>query len=197
MGLLNIVIPVVLANPLAPKYECPKYTPVEDFDVPLYLGRWYDIEHTPWAFGGEALLCTTPKYGFINETTISVENYSLVDSVLGRVPIKATGTGTVTEYPGSLLVDFPYGDSPSPLTPDGHGNYNVLKTDYVTYSCIYDCQPTEDQVYTGVIAWVISRTPQLDEVARKECEDVFASLGVDMTNMIHTYQGPDCTYPEN
>ncbi|CAL4146813.1 unnamed protein product [Meganyctiphanes norvegica] len=194
---LIFVIPAVLANPLAPRIECPKFTPVEDFDIPQYLGRWYDIEHSKWNFGGEELLCTSPKYGLINATTVSVENFSLLDSALGLFPVKATGTASVTDIPGSLLVDFPYGDSPSPLTPDGYGNYNVLKTDYVTYSCIYDCQPTEDQVYDGVIAWVVSRTPQLADAARQECEDVFFSLGVDMSNFIHTYQGPDCTYPED
>lgn len=196
-GLLILTLPaLVLASPLNPKVECPKFTPVEDFDVALYLGRWYDIEHSPWNFGMENQLCVSPLYSFINETTVKVENFSTFNSSLGQFPIKATGTASVTDISGSLLVNFPYGDEPSPLTPDGFGNYNVLKTDYVTYSCIYDCQETEDQVYNGVIGWVISRTPQLDEAAIKVCEDVFTDLGVDLSIFIQTYQESDCAYPE-
>ena len=42
-------------------------------------------------------------------------------------------------------------------------NYNVLDTDYVTYTLVYQCAMSKDEKVKEEVAWILSRTRTLDQ----------------------------------
>lgn len=83
--------------------RCPQTTVVQNFDVPRYLGRWFEIRSYPAIFqlGGT---CTEANYGLGPDGVVTVLNKSIR---LGR-PISVEGTATLAAPGvGKLIVNFP------------------------------------------------------------------------------------------
>ncbi|XP_018012794.1 apolipoprotein D [Hyalella azteca] len=168
-----------LTNAYLDQGVCPDFQNIAEFEIPPYLGRWFETHRYPNGFETGSK-CETADYGAINDTTVSVVNTAnLADGSLYVI----SGTGTATDVPGQLIVQFP-GESV--------GFYNVLATDYETYSCVYTCAQIGD--LRDQYAWVISRTWELDDATLAVVLDVFESNGIDTAVLQPTPQGGDCIY---
>jgi apolipoprotein D and lipocalin family protein len=76
---------------------------VDNFDVPRYLGRWFEIQSYPAIFqlGGS---CTEANYGLNPNGTVSVVNKM---TRLGRQTSIEGHAVLVEEGKGKLIVNFP------------------------------------------------------------------------------------------
>merc|ERR1711997_158626 len=84
----------------------PKPETIKEFDVPQYLGDWYEIQRIP-AFFQLGTSCVRATYGVSDsENPVSVHN--VATSALGSFT-EITGTAYVPDpqYPGELKVEFP------------------------------------------------------------------------------------------
>jgi apolipoprotein D and lipocalin family protein len=87
--------------------RCPRTTVVNNFDVPRYLGQWFEIKSYPAIFqiGGT---CTEANYGLNPNGTVSVVNKMVR---FGR-PTSIEGHAVlVEEGQGKLIVNFPQNPS--------------------------------------------------------------------------------------
>ena len=83
--------------------RCPRVSIVQNFDVPRYMGLWYEVRKYPFIFqlGGR---CTTAEYTLLADSTVKVVNTQIrngaADSVTGSATQRTPGVG-------SLTVSFP------------------------------------------------------------------------------------------
>ena len=121
--------------------------PVEDFDVNRYMGKWYEIYRLDHSFE-RGLTEVTATYTLQDDASVKVENAGrkpdgTMDTIVGRAEFQ--GDPTV----GSLKVSF-FGPF--------FGGYHVIALDQENYQYAMVAGPTYD------FLWILSRTPQLDEV---------------------------------
>lgn len=82
--------------------QCPPVTPVQNFNVTQYLGRWYEIRayRTTFEFGSN---CVTADYGSNTDGSVSVVNtlrsFGQQRSISGSATIPKPGQG-------ALIVNF-------------------------------------------------------------------------------------------
>ncbi|XP_018013962.1 apolipoprotein D-like [Hyalella azteca] len=157
---------------------CPEWTNVETFDIPSYLGRWYEMARLPVAFE-LGISCVTVDYGPLSDTMITVTN----NGDLGNGIVTVEGTGTATNVTGQLMIN---------LNGEDVGLYNVIDTDYVTYACVYTCEQLGD--LKDETAWAFSRTTSYDPETRDKVEAAYTKFGIDVTKFHITPQGGDCVY---
>ncbi|XP_050732470.1 apolipoprotein D-like [Eriocheir sinensis] len=153
---------------------CPEFTPKTDFEVTPYVGRWEEIARFPTKYE-EGQLCNYAEYGDNGDGTVSVHNAGL----------EANGTFTeifgyaeLTDVPGSLAL---YLDG-VPFA----GSYNVLGTDYVTYTSVYSCLDVLGGRHIDQ-AWVLARHLLTDQ----ELEVAFSNFirwGIDISSFELTNQ---------
>ena len=117
------------------------------------MGTWYEIQHSHGApFQPDSFECTTAVYSNLNAEagTFNVDN----TSTIGTKPrFGVHGSATIAGLPsGQAIVSFSatYGDKV---------NYNILDTDYDTYSIIYNCV---DVPLASPLLWIVGRTPTMD-----------------------------------
>ena len=78
---------------------------------------------------------------------------------------------------------------------DGTINYNVIDTDYDSYTIVYDCSEASQ----NQIVWLLSRTPVMSDATLVK---VMAILAEKVPNFSPThfdgitYQGDQCAYPK-
>ncbi|XP_018018424.1 apolipoprotein D-like [Hyalella azteca] len=168
-----------LTNAYLDQGLCPDFQNIAAFEIPPYLGRWYEAHRYPAGFE-EGNTCVTADYGAIDDTTISVtNNANLPDGTLDTI----VGTGTATGVPGQLIVQFP---------GEPVGFYNVLATDYETYSSVYSCSQIGE--FRDQYAWVLSRTEEMPADSLTAALDAFESNGIDTAVLQPTLQGAGCVY---
>lgn len=177
-----LAVSLTSTNALVSTGLCPEFQNVETFDIPPYLGRWYEMQRFFASFEAD-MTCVTADYAGISDTQIRVTNTANVNGSVTQL----VGVGTATGTPGQLIVQFP--GSPA-------GGYNVLATDYTTYSCVYSCSQIGS--LRDEFAWLLSRTPSVDNDTLAMAEQVFTDNGIDVSDFLVTYQGDDCIYvPED
>jgi apolipoprotein D and lipocalin family protein len=83
--------------------RCPAVSIVQNFDVPRYMGLWYEVRKYPFIFqlGGS---CTTAEYTLLADSTVKVVNTQVRNGAEDSVIGSAT---QVTPGVGSLTVTFP------------------------------------------------------------------------------------------
>ena len=121
------------------------------FDAARYMGTWYEIQHSHGAFfQPDSFECTIAVYSNLNAEAGTFELYN--SSTVGSKPrFGVHGTASIAGLPsGQVIVG-----SPSSTKV----NYNVLDTDYETYSIIYDC--SENPLIVPYL-WIVGRTPTMD-----------------------------------
>jgi apolipoprotein D and lipocalin family protein len=151
---------------------------MNNFDLPRYLGLWYEVRKYPFIFtiGGK---CITANYGLNSDQSVSVLNKQIrngkEESILGSARVKSSGVAT-------LGVTFPTGPCERfnalnnieifndliYFSVRAEANYNVLFTDYDQFAVVYSCSG-----FLGLInaksVWILSRTriasPQVIEKA--------------------------------
>ena len=133
--------------------QCPDFTVQQDFDVESYSGRWYEVakdRYIPFEIGSK---CVQAKYEATEDGPVAVTNYAYIwaygwFSMGGFAyeldPIQAEG---------SLFVTF----NDEKPTEDTQGNYNVISTDYDSYTIVYSCSQHTWWNYSYL--WLLTREP--------------------------------------
>ncbi|KAK7076028.1 hypothetical protein SK128_019149 [Halocaridina rubra] len=159
---------------------------VENFDPVKYQGLWFDIQSIPNEYQ-DAKKCTSQNYTWKGDHMISV----------GK---GITEAGKKVRQTVHLLEELELRDPPNPahMTVSGPdvplSPYEVIATDYVTYSCVHSCLD-----YFGFKAeffWVFSRTPALHQEYVTLCHDALTNMGADPTKMMNIPHGEFCPYTD-
>ena len=112
--------------------QCPTGYPVQaDFDASRYVGTWFEIQRdgpgTVFEYGSQ---CVTATYTAHDDGSIGVANRSWQWWTLAQY---YTIKGDATCEGAKCTVDFFNQHNAEP-------NYNVIATDYETYSIVYNCE---------------------------------------------------------
>lgn len=148
---------------------------VRGFELPRYLGRWYEIARLDHSFE-RGLDCVTAQYQRRNDGGIKVINRG-VDLAEGE-PDVAEGKGYFVEDAdlGRLKVSF-FGPF--------YGGYNILEL-APDYRHALVAGPNRDYL------WILSRTPTLDETAYRRLVAKAEALGFATDALIEVEQGQAC-----
>lgn len=150
-----------------------------EIDPAAYAGLWYEIARTPTPFQQQCEGGVTAFYEVLDPETLRVLNRC---DTAGE-PESIEGTADVLD--GNLntySVEFPQ-------SPDAPGiNYVVAAVG-----------PEQDGQYPwaavhspeGDLAWILSRTPELDAEARAQAEEALTQAGADPSALQDTAQPPE------
>ena len=145
---------------------------VDTVIISQYAGLWYEIGSIPQIFQA-GCNCTTAEYAGISETEISVTNACNLFSTSG-FENRTEGTATIVPNSGNakLLVSF----------------FGFGASDY----WIIDLEPNYQWAVVGSgdkqSFWILSRTPEFDDVLYNELLTRWGSRGYDVSRVERTTQ---------
>lgn len=144
-------------------------SPVSEFDIHRYLGRWYEIARLDHSFE-RGLENVYAEYSLRPDGGVTVVNrgYDPVEKEWKQAEGRAFFVGDPTV--GSLKVSF-FGPF--------YGGYNVIALDQADYSYSMVCGP--DRSYL----WILSRTPALDAVILSNLVNQAKDLGFAADGLIY------------
>jgi apolipoprotein D and lipocalin family protein len=147
-------------------------TPVADFDVNRYLGKWYEIARLDHGFE-RGLEKVTAEYSLRQDGGLRVVNRGY-DAASGQWR-EAEGKAYFIDDPqtGRLKVSF-FGPF--------YGSYNIMELDHSGYRYALVCGP--DTSYL----WILARSPDLEKTIVAELVDHAADLGFDTRQLIYVRQ---------
>jgi len=161
--------------------SCPEFTTKTDFEVEPYLGKWIEIQR----FATEdqkGQTCNYADYSDNGDVTVGVHNAGL----------KPDGTFTEifgyvepSDVPGALLLHL----DGVPVV----GDYNVLDTDYDTYTSVYSCVSLFGLGHVEQ-AWILARNSTLSTEQLEVAHGAYTKFGVSIESFISTPQD-SCAYP--
>ena len=130
--------------------ECPKtVNTVSPFDAAAYMGTWYEAK-ADFFFSGP---CTTATYALKSNGDVEVKNRGWFWWFFLSYFTLSGQAGCPASDAGKCWVNFDPSGSLAPTK--GIANYNVLATDYTSYTFIYGCTDTFLGKYeTG---WILTR----------------------------------------
>ncbi len=142
---------------------------VDQVDLQKYIGRWYEIASIPQRFQKQCIGDTTAEYSVNGDGTIRVINSCATKSgerSVGKGQAKVVNKDTNAE----LKVTF--------VNLLGHWIYTFGGGYYIVglgqnYEYAIVGHPTFEY------AWILSRTPQLDQVTLNDIENQLKNLGYD------------------
>jgi apolipoprotein D and lipocalin family protein len=143
-------------------------TPVENFQLERYLGRWYEIARLDHSFE-RGLSSVTAEYSLRPDGSVRVINRGYSDQE--KRWKQAEGGAYFVHRPdqGFLKVSF-FGPF--------YGSYVIVELDQNHYSYALVCGP--DKTYL----WILARSPKLDEGIRKRLVEKAGALGFDTRHLI-------------
>jgi apolipoprotein D and lipocalin family protein len=143
-------------------------TPVDNFHIERYLGKWYEIARLDHSFE-KGLTSVSAEYSLRPDGGIRVVNrgYSKKDNKWKE--IEGKGYFVDRKDKGFLKVSF-FGPF--------YGSYVVFDLDREHYSYALVCGP--DKSYL----WLLARSPQMDDNLKRHLVDKAAALGFDTTKLI-------------
>lgn len=147
---------------------------VSDFDLPQYLGRWYEIARFPNSFE-KGCVAVTADYAMRDDGQVSVINTCRKGTIDG--PIKTAKGRARVEGAGKLSVTF------VPWLPFARGDYWVLYLDDA-YSVAAIGAPK------GSTGWILARSPQIGAGAFEAASAALARNGYDVERLMMVPQ-PD------
>merc|ERR1712037_803509 len=142
---------------------CPEYVRgMTSFDKDAYLGQWYECANVfefyqDLPFGGKCVRATYTdegdEVGVFNEYVSEVTGYG---NIKGSARFADPSSGR-----GELIVGFgPFGRKKRAFFGDGNrANYLVVKTDYTSYSVVYNCNPV-GAILKKESLWLLTRDQQ-------------------------------------
>ena len=144
-------------------------TPVENFEINRYLGKWYEVARLDHSFE-RGLEQVTAEYSLRNDGGVSVVNrgYSVEDDEWQEAKGKAYFVDD--KATGYLKVSF-FGPF--------YGSYVVFELDKAGYEYAFVAGP--DLSYL----WLLSRKPQLSDEIIKRFESLSRELGFDTSKLIY------------
>jgi len=142
--------------------RCPEYVMgMTNFDKAAYLGQWYEYSNVfefyeDLPFGGKCVRATYTdegdEVGVFNEFVSEVTGYG---NIKGSARFANPSSGR-----GELIVSFnPFGRKKRALFGGDGGNranYLVVKTDYTSYSVVYNCNPVGN-ILKKESLWLLTR----------------------------------------
>ena len=149
--------------------DTPDRTTVDKVDLKRYLGKWYEIARYDHRFERD-LTHVTAQYFLELDGTIKVENKG-VDPSSGKEK-RAMGMA-VLNSPGKLKVSF---------FPGISADYFILELDQENYS--YALIGSRSNKYL----WILSRTPQLPDAAKRHLLQCAERRGYDISQLIWVEQ---------
>lgn len=141
-------------------------TPVSNFELSRYLGKWYEVGRTDNRFE-KGLIKTTAEYSLNADGTVNVLN-SGVDVISGRLK-RASGTAVFVRnpYEGALKVSF-FGPF--------YGGYNIIALDQdYSWAIIIGSNPK--------YFWVLSRVAELSPLLKERAIKLANETGVGAENI--------------
>jgi apolipoprotein D and lipocalin family protein len=147
-------------------------TPVANFDLQRYLGKWYEIARLDHKFE-RGLQEVTATYALNEDGSVKVTNSGIKtktgerDSAIGKA--KFVGPSNV----GHLKVSF-FGPF--------YGSYIIYELDEVDYSYALIAGPNRDYM------WILSRTPQMDIQQYNDLLAVAKQFGYNTDELIKVTQ---------
>jgi len=163
--------------------SCSNVTLQPNFDVPSYMGLWYEHAKYATVFQSTGARCTTAQYTFDTCTSsvivlnTQVLQNGTVDSLIGNA---------VVESNAKLVVNFPTTDGAIATT----SNYWVLGTDYTSYSVVFYCSqlPLNRR---ATVAWILTRQAVPSAATVQTAKNILTQNGISLTPLIYTNQ-VDC-----
>ena len=148
-------------------------TPVSGFELPRYLGKWYEIARLDHSFE-RGLVNVSAEYTLRDDGGISVLNrgYSPADGEWKQADGKAYPVGSSSE--GYLKVSF-FGPF--------YGSYVIFELD-PDYRHAFISGP--DRSYL----WLLSRTPNVDDAVIERFVGEARRLGFDTEELVFVDQNP-------
>ena len=113
---------------------CPNYEPISDFDTARYMGRWYEVVRDALTEYQLFSDCTTVDYDLIPETDYVQVHNRLVWPLYGWDDMVGLAQQNME---GGARFNVDFWEIPD---PEARVNYNVLSTDYDSYSVVYSCE---------------------------------------------------------
>ncbi|XP_071551818.1 LOW QUALITY PROTEIN: crustacyanin-A2 subunit-like [Panulirus ornatus] len=154
----------------------------DNFDLRRYAGRWYHTHmiENPYQAVSRCIHSTyeysDTDYGFKVTTGGFNSNNEYLSLDLKIYPTK--------EFPAAHMLL----DAPSVFAAP----YEVIETDYDTYSCVYSCISTGN--FKSEFGFVFSRTAQTSGPALQKCASVFQKNGVEFSKFVPVSQTAECVY---
>jgi apolipoprotein D and lipocalin family protein len=136
-------------------------TPVDNFDVGQYLGKWYEIARLDHSFE-RGLTSVSAEYSLRPDGGLRVVN---------RGYSKKDGKWKTAEGKGYFVKNKDQGFLKVSFFGPFYGSYVVFDLDKINYSYAPVCG--SDKSYL----WILSRTEQMDDNLKKRLVDKAASLG--------------------
>ncbi|KAI8424832.1 hypothetical protein MSG28_006760 [Choristoneura fumiferana] len=183
--------PVPDGNPVVFRGQCDgSISVVENFDIPRYMGTWYDIESYPQAFQDGT--CATATYTLTDDGVL-VYNTQVIDQLLDNV--NATAVPAADDGLAKLIVTFPIAGTDLFVSSP----YWVLDTDYDNYALVYSCTNINEE-YRSVTSWKLSREQELSTESQIAINNTINNVQV-LGNQYYVERGhseDDCFYyPDN
>jgi len=174
--------------------SCPSFTVKKNFDRTKYTGRWYEHSKNPTVFeqGGSCNVANYEDLTANGKVVIGVLNQR-VDGNNGWKYAKGNATlgePDNADKPGKLIVNF-Y-DPPSKRVSEVT-NYNVLDTDYTTYTIVYACSP-RGQGKKAEFLWILTRQRTPPTTLINTAQQKITNMGISISNMA-TVKQADCPTP--
>ncbi|KAG7526984.1 apolipoprotein D-like [Solea senegalensis] len=178
MATLNLLLLLLVPLVSAQTYRwgpCPTPKVQPNFNLPQYLGRWYEIEKLPASF--EKGKCIEANYALREDGTIQVLNREFYKGKMR--PIEGTAIVPDIREPAQLGVSFSF------FSP--YGTYWILTTDYTSVSVVYSCTDIL-RIFHVEFAWVLSRSRFLPQQTLRHAKNVLIDEGIDLSGMKATDQ---------
>lgn len=166
----GIIIVAYLAARITLGGQCPAVELQANFDIDQYLGKWYEIfraESVPFGSDGD---CAVVRYSRKDDGGVDVDNR---DYVIATDSFRSDGYGIDESFGEAYCSDWTSGLCHVrffTLTP--WGNYEVLDTDYTSYSIVYSCTTSMGGAFRPRFMWVLTRDALVigspDHIAMKE-----------------------------
>ncbi|CDW79245.1 apolipoprotein d-like [Stylonychia lemnae] len=158
----------------------------QNFDTTRYAGLWYEIyrdSETPFETN---MKCVTATYGLNDDGTLSVKNIG-VDIDDGDQNI-AQGYAYCQNGEGDCTVKFNFLAT---------GSYQVVETDYETYSLVSSC--SDYYFFKTEFFWILSKNQTLPDSKIEQLKNVIERELPNYTfgNLLKTQHDETCVYPRN
>nr|XP_027235668.1 crustacyanin-C1 subunit-like isoform X1 [Penaeus vannamei] len=162
---------------------CANVTLMEDFDPVKYQGLWFDIASVPNEYQ-VTKQCISQNYTWTGDEMRVVSRGLAEDGLKVRQGMYMVPEEFEEPFePAHMTVN--YGRMPE-------SPYDVISTDYTTYSCVYSC--LEYFGFRAEFFWLFSRTPWISSWARETCQQDLEDMGIDTGKMLEVLQGETCPY---
>jgi len=149
-------------------------TPVTDFELSRYLGRWYEIARLDHSFE-RGLVNVTAEYALEEDGRVRVINKGYRPAKEAWEIAQGVAAFVGATDVGRLKVSF-FGPF--------YGGYNIIALDKVSYQYALVCGPSRPYL------WILAREPQLDPAVTDTLVARARALGFATERLIMVDQTP-------